>query len=217
MTCIDGEQMSHERGKRACISVAIGGNKRRQDFHASAIGKLRARKARLIAFYPGRHVARHRVLPSAEPEQHDAGLMRTCLFEQAVDRAEVELPCDGLEQFPGRRRQDVLSPSLANSGQNCCRYLRSAAVELPSSPPRTRNGAPSTMSCWVVLLARKCGASSAAIAPVAAASISAGSSLLRSALGVRTYPANRPARICRNRRCCTSRSGTASTSGAPLR
>ena len=51
----------------------------------------------------------------------------------------------------------VLRPSLPNSGQNCCRYFRSDAVELPSSPPRIRNGAPSTMSCLVVPLARKCG------------------------------------------------------------
>ena len=74
-----------------------------------AVRKLRARKARLIALHPGWHVARHRVLPRTEPEQHDASLVRACLFEQAVDRAEIELPFDRLDQFPEAGARIVLS------------------------------------------------------------------------------------------------------------
>src|SRR4051812_20024373 len=55
----------------------------------------------------------------------------------------------------------VLRRRRSKSAQCGRSASRSEAVELPSSPPRIRNGRPSTISCRVVPLAARCGGAAA--------------------------------------------------------
>ena len=67
--------------------------------------------------------------------------MRAGLFEQAVDRAEVELPFDRLDQFPGGRRQDRVEPELAEQRPELLQVLEvggSRVAELAAADQERR-------------------------------------------------------------------------------
>ena len=97
-------------------------------------------------------------------------VVRARIAQQFIDRGPVELSFGGLDELPGHRREHGVEVHRLQPRPVRAHVFGARALELPSSPPRIRNGLPSTMSCCVVpCFARRGGAACAAMAVASAA------------------------------------------------
>src|SRR6185437_5802145 len=89
---IDISKMTHQFRERASIRISNCGTEGRKPFCIPPITGLNTRKARNICLYPSGCIARKRVLPRAEPQNHQLQIVRASPFKKAIDNTEVELP-----------------------------------------------------------------------------------------------------------------------------
>src|SRR3954447_15812742 len=115
MLRIDVLDMTHQRSKRPGVSLNRILAKRTQRARAllfHVLGQKRTdsairphvedhgRKALWVCLDPVRRIARTRVLPSCEPDQHEPHISMSCLIDLVVNEREIKLALCRLNQFP---------------------------------------------------------------------------------------------------------------------
>lgn len=140
LTRIHAAQVAQQRREGPGVGVAAGVRESRERLDAGAGGRLGARKAFLIALDPVGRVARHPVLPAPEPEQHDVQPGPARLSDDVADQRKVALPSCGSTSSQETGTSTVLRPSPVNLRSAAFATARLVALELASSPPRTKNG-----------------------------------------------------------------------------
>ena len=104
LVVIDLAKMPHQRREGPGVGLARVGFELRDDLLPAVLAG-RAHEAELVALDPRRDVARHRVLPRAEPQQHQPHVVRAGIGKQPVDGGEIEPPLLRLDQLPVDRRE----------------------------------------------------------------------------------------------------------------
>ena len=92
--------MPQERRKSFQVSLRHIVAEARGNLHLLSLGGHRPWEPLRILLKPPRCIARHRVLPCTEPEEHHLQLLPSRHVDGTVDKCEVELPLCWFHQFP---------------------------------------------------------------------------------------------------------------------
>ena len=102
LIAVDLLEVLHQRGERFRVGGDVRFAEGREDLDAAAVLAERAREAILVHLDPLGRVARHAVLPTAEPEEDEPQVVAAGRFDEAIDEREVELAFARLDEVPIR-------------------------------------------------------------------------------------------------------------------
>ncbi len=108
---VHGLDVPHEGRKGAGVGVAVRQAEGTEDLDALGPARrpdLGSREALEVPLHPVGRVARLPVLPTPEPQEHEAHVVAPCALDHAVKHVEVELSFLGLDLGPGNGGQHAV-------------------------------------------------------------------------------------------------------------